>query len=156
MSTLVEIRKALLGWGPADLPPGMHRGSDGAYAGPHRAPYLDRLKDPKLEGWEHTTVKRPGPGPIPSDWVRPESGREGTKTARKAKIIRGAKIGGGAAAATAGVGAAALAASRALRKPVAQTAATLNPKTLAAVSGGGVVAGTGGGLVMRKRKKEQS
>lgn len=95
-------------------------------------------------------------GSIPDDWVRPKHGRDGTDAARKAKIIRGAKIGGGAAAATAGVGAAALAASRALRRPAETVSRQVSPRTMAAVGGGGIVAGTGGGLVLRKREKEKS
>lgn len=90
---------------------------------------------------------------INPDWVRPEHGREGTKAARKAKIIRGAKIGGGAAAGVAAAGAGALGVARAMRKPAQQA---VSGKTVAAVGGGGVVAGTGGGLVLRKRKKEKS
>lgn len=133
MSTLVEIKKAdPTSWGPLKLPEGM---------GPP-----PQFKRPTFN------ISTEG---FPQDWVRPEHGREGTKAARKAKILRGVKVGGGAAAATAGVGAAALAASRALRKPAAEVSRQVSPKTIAAVGTGGVVAGTGGGLVLRKRKKEQ-
>lgn len=93
------------------------------------------------------TVK---PGPIPSDWV-PYTSPRAKKAARKAKVLRTAKVGGGAAAGAAGLGAAALAASRTLRKPAAK-AAPSGAKTLAAVGAGGVTAGLGGTLVARKRK----
>jgi hypothetical protein len=96
------------------------------------------------------------PQDIPKKWVKSPHTREATAAAKKAKILRGVKIGGGATAATAGAGAAALLAARSLRKPAQQAVQQVSGRTVAAVGGGGLLAGSGGGLVMRKRKKERS
>jgi hypothetical protein len=49
--------------------------------------------------------------PIPSDWVRPKHGREGTKAARKVKLVRAGKI-----SVAAGVGAGGYIAHKKMRK----------------------------------------
>lgn len=135
---LVGIRKA---WGAAEMP----------YKTPRYGESMGGRKT-MLVG----EVRYPNPGPIPSDWRPYDPPKAGA--ARKAKMLRRAKVAGAGAAGAAGLVGAGLAAraARAARRSPAKITSQVSGRTLAAIGAGGVTAGVGGSLVARKRKKGQS